>query len=123
MYSPWGFPSVLLFLIEFGLRKYIIAAISIHPIIIIMKLSEPAEQGQVISIHVTVYINLSSPLTCVALAWAGKAVLEALVVGAGGLGGPQQGQEPPHRHLVVENAFARVKASVCHALTVFFWKY
>ena len=123
MYSPWGFPSVLLFLIEFGLRKYIIAAISIHPIIIIMKLSEPAEQERFIVIHVTACINLSSSLTCVALAWAGEAVLEALVVGAGGLGGPQQGQQPPHRHLVVENAFARIKASVCHTLTVFFWKY
>ena len=44
IFLPWGFPSVLLFLIEFGLRKYIIAAISIHPIIIIMKLSEPAEK-------------------------------------------------------------------------------
>ena len=43
MLLPWGFPSVLLFLIEFGLRKYIIAAISIHPIIIIMKLSGLAE--------------------------------------------------------------------------------
>ena len=58
-------------------------------------------------------------LTCVALTWPRQAVLETLVVGAGGLGGPQQRQQPPHRHLVVENAFARIKASVCHDLTVF----
>ena len=57
--------------------------------------------------------------------WSRQTVLKALVVCAGGLGGAQQGEQPPHGHLVVEDALARVETSVCHsdALVVSdFWK-
>jgi len=45
---------------------------------------------------------------------AGQVAIRALVVGAVGLGLPEEGEEPPHGHLVVEDAFAGVEAAVRH---------
>ena len=38
----------------------------------------------------------------------------ALVVCAVGLGLPEEGEEPPHGHLMVEDAFTRIEAAVRH---------
>lgn len=40
--------------------------------------------------------------------------LYALIVGAVGLALPEEGEEPPHGHLVVEDALAGVEAAVRH---------
>jgi len=52
------------------------------------------------------------------LSWAGKTILQALLVSAVALRGPQQGEEPPHGHLMVEDALTRIK-SVCHLGVMF----
>lgn len=55
------------------------------------------------------------PAVCrVAVRGSRKAILDALIVGAVGLGLPQERQEPSHGHLMVEDAFARIKTVVTH---------
>jgi len=45
---------------------------------------------------------------------ARKGAIRALVVCAVGLGLPEEGEEPPHGHLMVEDAFTRIEAAVRH---------
>jgi len=49
----------------------------------------------------------------IALSWTRKPILQALIVSAVTLRSPQQRQEPPHGHLMVEDALTGIK-SVSH---------
>ena len=52
--------------------------------------------------------------------WQFVYAYRALVVGAVGLRLPEEGEEAPHRHFMVEDAFARVEAATVRHFEGFF---